>query len=181
MTTMQFIKKHSYIPLAFLVLLFGQCGEPELVTYDFPRIELLAPTVNQNAGVTLQGVVAQEGNLPITSYGLAWARFGSLADLNFVDHVTFNGDPGEDAVFEHTILTRLRRDLGYKAWAFGLGIERLAMILFDIPDIRLFWSEDQRFLGQFSPGDLSTKFKSFSKYPPCNRRRAPRCREGCSF
>lgn len=58
---------------------------------------------------------------------------------------------------------------GYKAWAFGLGIERLAMILFDIPDIRLFWSEDQRFLGQFSPGDLSTKFKSFSKYPPCNK------------
>ena len=27
---------------------------------------------------------------------------------------------------------------GKKAWAFGLGLERLAMVLFDIPDIRLF-------------------------------------------
>lgn len=25
---------------------------------------------------------------------------------------------------------------GKKAWAFGLGLERLAMVLFDIPDIR---------------------------------------------
>lgn len=56
---------------------------------------------------------------------------------------------------------------GKKAWAFGLGIERLAMILFDIPDIRLFWSDDERFLKQFKAGDLTTKFKSFSKFPPC--------------
>lgn len=36
-----------------------------------------------------------------------------------------------------------------EGWAFGLGLERLAMILFDIPDIRLFWSTDPRFLSQF--------------------------------
>ena len=35
-----------------------------------------------------------------------------------------------------------------KAWAFGLGLERLAMVLFDIPDIRLFWSADKRFTTQ---------------------------------
>ena len=29
-------------------------------------------------------------------------------------------------------------------WAFGLGLERLAMLLFEIPDIRLFWSEVRR-------------------------------------
>ena len=51
-------------------------------------------------------------------------------------------------------------------WAFGLGLERLAMILFDIPDIRLFWSNDSRFLSQFSSGKI-TKFKSFSKFPAC--------------
>ena len=52
-------------------------------------------------------------------------------------------------------------------WAFGLGLERFAMKLFDIPDIRLFWSEDDRFLKQFkSGGGLVNKFQPFSKYPP---------------
>ncbi|KAJ9170002.1 hypothetical protein P3X46_018139 [Hevea brasiliensis] len=53
------------------------------------------------------------------------------------------------------------------AWAFGLGLERLAMVLFDIPDIRLFWSNDERFISQFCSGQLGIKFKPFSKYPPC--------------
>uniref|UniRef100_A0A0K0FFC9 Phenylalanine--tRNA ligase, mitochondrial n=1 Tax=Strongyloides venezuelensis TaxID=75913 RepID=A0A0K0FFC9_STRVS len=34
-------------------------------------------------------------------------------------------------------------------WAFGLGLERLAMVLYKIPDIRLFWSKDTGFLSQF--------------------------------
>jgi O-phosphoseryl-tRNA(Cys) synthetase len=38
-----------------------------------------------------------------------------------------------------------------------LGLERLAMVLFDIPDIRLFWTSDQRFLGQFKAGNMTTK------------------------
>ena len=56
---------------------------------------------------------------------------------------------------------------GQKAWAFGLGLERLAMVLFSIPDIRLFWTEDQRFLKQFKAGSLRAKFKPYSKFPPC--------------
>lgn len=56
-------------------------------------------------------------------------------------------------------------------WAFGIGLERIAMLLFEIPDIRLFWSTDSRFLGQFEgvSEDL-TKMKRyipFSKYPSC--------------
>lgn len=50
-------------------------------------------------------------------------------------------------------------------WAFGIGLERLAMRLFNIPDIRLFWSEDPRFLSQFE-GNQIVQFKPFSKYPP---------------
>ena len=34
-------------------------------------------------------------------------------------------------------------------WAFGLGLERLAMKVFGIPDVRLFWSEDMAFHRQF--------------------------------
>ena len=56
-----------------------------------------------------------------------------------------------------------------RAWAFGLGLERLAMVLFGIPDIRLFWSGDERFLSQFKAGDLTTQFQPYSKYPPCNK------------
>eukprot|EP01126_Amoeba_proteus_P048035 TRINITY_DN5531_c0_g1_i2.p1 TRINITY_DN5531_c0_g1~~TRINITY_DN5531_c0_g1_i2.p1 ORF type:complete len:351 (-),score=59.88 TRINITY_DN5531_c0_g1_i2:242-1294(-) len=53
-----------------------------------------------------------------------------------------------------------------KGWAFGIGLERLAMILFAIPDIRLFWSQDLRFHKQFQEGKVS-KFIPYSKYPPC--------------
>jgi phenylalanyl-tRNA synthetase alpha chain len=56
-----------------------------------------------------------------------------------------------------------------KGWAFGLGLERLAMILFKIPDIRLFWSDDERFLAQFSDGDVSMEYKPFSVYPETHR------------
>lgn len=55
---------------------------------------------------------------------------------------------------------------GRISWAFGLGLERIAMVLFGVPDIRLFWSTDPRFLGQFSDGKIST-FRSYSKFPPC--------------
>lgn len=51
-------------------------------------------------------------------------------------------------------------------WAFGLGLERIAMLLFNIPDIRLFWSEDRRFLSQFQAGKVS-RFVPFSKHPAC--------------
>lgn len=48
------------------------------------------------------------------------------------------------------------------AWAAGLGLERFAMKLFNIPDVRLFWSNDPRFLEQFKEGQI-IKFKPFSK------------------
>lgn len=51
-------------------------------------------------------------------------------------------------------------------WAFGLGLERIAMVLFSIPDIRLFWSADSRFLSQFTQGKI-TAFQPYSKYPSC--------------
>lgn len=57
------------------------------------------------------------------------------------------------AVFEE--VNKARRDDAYdpekwSGFAFGLGMDRLAMILFDIPDIRLFAQNDLRFLKQFA-------------------------------
>jgi len=56
-------------------------------------------------------------------------------------------------------------------WAFGIGLERIAMLLFEIPDIRLFWSKDERFLSQFKglSENLNQlkRFVPFSKYPAC--------------
>jgi phenylalanyl-tRNA synthetase alpha chain len=37
----------------------------------------------------------------------------------------------------------------YTGWAFGFGIERLAMRKYSIPDIRIFYENDLRFLKQF--------------------------------
>lgn len=49
-------------------------------------------------------------------------------------------------------------------WAFGLGLDRLVMSFCNIPDIRYFWSEDERFISQFKNGLV--EFKAYSKFPP---------------
>jgi len=55
---------------------------------------------------------------------------------------------------------------GYNGWAFGFGLERLAIISMELPDIRLLWSTDERVKKQLHMG---TKFQEVSKYPPVTR------------
>jgi phenylalanyl-tRNA synthetase alpha chain len=55
---------------------------------------------------------------------------------------------------------------GYNAWAFGFGLERLAIISMELPDIRLLWSTDERVKKQLHMGQ---KFVEVSKYPPVIR------------
>ncbi len=55
---------------------------------------------------------------------------------------------------------------GYNAWAFGFGLERLAIISMELPDIRLLWSDDERVKRQLH---LGQKFVEVSKYPPVIR------------
>lgn len=50
----------------------------------------------------------------------------------------------------------------YNGWAFGFGLERLAIIGMELPDIRLLWSDDERVKKQLKLGNI---FKEVSKYP----------------
>ena len=49
------------------------------------------------------------------------------------------------AVFEHAGYDTEK----YSGFAFGMGIERLAMLKYGIDDLRKFFENDMRFLGQF--------------------------------
>jgi len=102
-------------------------------------------------------------------------RFGGRRTLPFTDpslevEVFYNGQWLE-ILGCGKIQPRILEATGFadsEGWAFGLGLERLAMILFGIPDIRLFWSDDERFHNQFRAGEV-TQFKPYSKYPPCSK------------
>ncbi len=55
---------------------------------------------------------------------------------------------------------------GYNGWAFGFGLERLAIVSMKLPDIRLLWSTDERVKRQLT---LGTTYREVSKYPPITR------------
>lgn len=48
-------------------------------------------------------------------------------------------------------------------WAFGFGVDRLAMLKMQIPDIRILWSKNPRIAGQFR--DLTSTYQPVSRYP----------------
>jgi len=54
----------------------------------------------------------------------------------------------------------------WNGWAFGFGLERLAIISMELPDIRLLWSNDERVKKQLV---LGQQFREVSKYPPVVR------------
>ncbi|KIM23728.1 hypothetical protein M408DRAFT_251866 [Serendipita vermifera MAFF 305830] len=126
-------------------------------------------------------------NLKHSLNGMIYALFGNLAaqrggkplQVRWIDayfpwtgpsyevEVLFDGKWLEIlgcGVMQQAALARSSVPSDRVAWAFGLGLERIAMVLFQIPDIRLFWSQDPRFLQQFSAGQV-TQFKPYSKYP----------------
>lgn len=85
--------------------------------------------------------------------------------------IMFNGDWME-VVGSGLVHPQVLKNLGldpeiYNGWAFGFGIERLAMIKMGIPDIRILWSDDKRITSQFK--DINSKFKEVSKYPETSR------------
>lgn len=119
-----------------------------------------------------------ERDLKDTLEGLVKSIFGSEIKIKWSkDHFPFTNPSWEMeiclndtwleilgcGIIQPEILTNcgIENSIG---WAFGVGLERLAMILYQIPDIRLFWTDDERFLSQFKNGDAT--FIPYSKHPP---------------
>jgi len=70
-------------------------------------------------------------------------------------------------VVKGSVLEKLGVDSkNYTGWAFGFGLERLAISSMELPDIRLLWSEDERVKKQLV---LGQKFVDVSKFPPVPR------------
>ena len=62
-----------------------------------------------------------------------------------------------DCRLRHGASERARRPCGvdpekYTGYAFGMGIDRLAMLRYGVNDLRLFFENDLRFLAQFQAG-----------------------------
>jgi len=55
----------------------------------------------------------------------------------------------------------------YNGWAFGFGLDRLAMIKMNISDIRILWSKDERIAKQFK--SIDSQYKEVSKFPATYR------------
>jgi phenylalanyl-tRNA synthetase alpha chain len=130
---------------------------------------------------TMDTVKVLELTLKSTLEDLCRALFGQNAEMRWIDaYFPFTHPSYELEVFYNDKWLEvlgcgiMEQELLESAgagdkvgWAFGLGLERLAMVLYEIPDIRLFWTKDTGFLNQFknaSPED-SIKYKPVSVHP----------------
>lgn len=163
-----------------------------LVMRDAPRLFNMPPA-SLPPDYEPELVKLAMADLYLTLDGLMSSLFGAEAPRRWQETFFPFTQPSLEAEIEHEgkvlelfgsgILRRdilpptltARSDGPLIGWAFGMGLERVAMVLHDIPDIRLFWSVDPRFTGQFARGDQDgpeappTKFTPFSKYPPICR------------
>lgn len=150
----------------------------------FHQMEAMRVLTPEDWG-TEDGTAYAARELKATLEGLATHLFGQV-EVRWVDayfpftepsfemEILFNGQWMEVlgcGVTQQAILDAAAGP-GKRAWAFGLGLERLAMVLFGIPDIRLFWTQDERFTRQFRAGcfraaGAGARFAPYSKFPPC--------------
>lgn len=132
---------------------------------------------------TLEASKLMEAQLKTHVLGMVKSLFGENIEFRWVDaYFPFTHPSWELEVFYDQkwlevlgcgiVRNEILVEAGSKnsiAYAFGLGLERLAMPLYKIPDIRLMWSQDTGFLSQFqgkSLNDIIT-YKPVSSYPQC--------------
>jgi len=128
------------------------------------------PTFHQIEGLYVDKNVTV-GDLKGTVEFVFKELLGSEVKLRFRPHYFSYTEPSLEIDFTSPLVKKLAKDwmeiagcgmvhpkvfenVGYdpevwSGWAFGFGIERIAMIRYEINDIRLFYENDTRFLNQF--------------------------------
>lgn len=128
------------------------------------------PTFHQVEGLYVdQGVTV--GDLKGTVEHVFRELMGRDVRIRFRPHYFSYTEPSYEIDFSNALTRKMGREwleiagcgmvhpavfetVGYDpevwtGWAFGFGIERIAMLRYGIPDIRLFYENDVRFLHQF--------------------------------
>jgi len=128
------------------------------------------PTFHQIEGLYVdRGVTV--GDLKGTVEAVFREVLGNDVKLRFRPHYFSYTEPSMEIDFTNALVRKLGKDwleiagcgmvhpkvfenVGYdpevwSGWAFGFGIERIAMLRYGITDIRLFYENDARFLKQF--------------------------------
>ena len=128
------------------------------------------PTFHQIEGLYVdKGVTV--GDLKGTVEFVFKEIMGSDVKIRFRPHYFSYTEPSYEIDFTNALVKKMGKDwleiagcgmvhpqvfenVGYDpevwtGWAFGFGIERIAMLRYDINDIRLFYENDVRFLKQF--------------------------------
>jgi phenylalanyl-tRNA synthetase alpha chain len=119
--------------LAFARAIFGPDREvrlrPHFFPFTEPSVEVDVSCFNCNGGVMPDG-----SRCPLCK-GSGWIEIlgSGMVDPNVFAHVAEHGYDPEQV----------------QGFAFGMGIERIAMLKHGIPDLRLFYDNDIRFLEQF--------------------------------
>jgi phenylalanyl-tRNA synthetase alpha chain len=119
---------------AFARAMFGEQREirlrPDFFPFTEPSVEVDVSCFNCTGGVTADGA-----RCPICK-GTAWLEIlgAGMVDPNVFEYVRSGGYDPEQV----------------QGFAFGMGIERIAMLKHGIPDLRLFFDDDVRFLEQFA-------------------------------
>jgi phenylalanyl-tRNA synthetase alpha chain len=119
--------------LEFARAIFGPEREVRLRPHFFPFTE---PSVEVDVSCfNCDGGVAADGERCPLCKGTAWIEIlgAGMVDPNVLGYVASNGYDPERV----------------QGFAFGMGIERIAMLKHGVPDLRLLYDNDLRFLEQF--------------------------------
>jgi phenylalanyl-tRNA synthetase alpha chain len=119
--------------LAFARAVFGPDREVRMRPHFFPFTE---PSVEVDVSCfRCTGGVLEDGSRCPLCKGEGWIEVlgAGMVDPNVFEHVREHGYDPERV----------------QGFAFGMGIERIAMLKHNVPDLRLFYDNDVRFLEQF--------------------------------